>query len=55
MPYHQNETSQMYERKKNPNLFWLKKCENLLKKKSLLPMKEGRERIEDTNLIIYTS
>jgi len=45
MPYHQNETSQMYKRKKNPNCFWLKKCENLLKKKSLLPMKEGRREL----------
>ncbi len=27
--------------KKIPNFLWLKKCQNLLKKKSLLPMKEG--------------
>ncbi len=60
IPPQKRNLSNLLEKKKIPkkitNFFGLKKCQNLLKKKSLLPMKEGRkERIEDTNLIIYTS
>ncbi len=58
-PFKKKETSQIYKRKKNPqknSQFFLVEKVSKFVEKEIIATNEGRkERIVDTNLILYTS